>query len=1046
MNLNTLLDNHQNHLDFWEALEKNGGRLLFEEYVALYLKATLPGDTYWLGEDIVPAHIAQKYCFTNLLKGKRSLGGDVINIYQNRAVAYESKWFDDKETINLKLVANKQQVINKTGIDQLIFTTNARRTSDAVTEWVDEAGFMFQEEWITKEVYDTVKAYIKCQVKKTYKSMTLRPECLPGETVPFFEQAMLELQADFNKKFTNTPVNKILTRIFQHWPAASGKGSFPRLAYDMIFEPRWNYKKSYPINTVINPTLTVLKGNLVKHIHHDIGLGNIDNVIHVIYAGDVTKAAKDTEELQSIRSMAKVFINKVEFVKFLRETQSQTIWVHTTVHSYDRLAKVMKGQKKSFYFGHIDEVHHMIQPDYSTWTASLNDTECLIQIRLMSSANKRKARGTGATYSMDDPAFCDIQIKDLDEQTAVKLGYKRKTVLLNYVYDDNSFPIDWIERLEEGGQPLIKLKDTDIVVPMSWFMAVDSMFRFRVEYSERNHTKLTLNSIKECQEFAKFIKAIRPKLLKELAHSNNLVYRRLLKAKIMVADTQENSTVKLLKEVSAIPDTFEDSFIIHCRLLGEGWDPENGWIDSNMFISPTHSEIRIYQDVNRGSRIGDGSKSINYVVQFFLNDEENHFNDMFARVKSVGEALEIGVDEITEQVIFKEVRNIPKGKKMPRQAGTDVLSYYDEVGADFFANSFNTYIKEGRYHKFGGIVNDIFTDYHSMFRERMGWLHNYQKGIIYQELVLKYKDFFTGYIGLTRSTAKNSLNYKDHYERLARIVTGEHPLVSDNNQTHAINYAIHYEEAKADYITTVVSEWVSKASTIAFPATREQGKLNSTGMWPVHQINEIKQEIDTEFKVTKFSTKKVKNFPDSISKEIKNQTEVVKSVWHKNFCLVIQEIIKLCQNKKILTNNDLQSAIENNNIYKKFRTTSAGSLVSLLMEATEKSIKFKNAVKSINSSLYKELVSSLKEFKIRRDVLVVEWKKAERKKQRESTKDIRKSQWKDNVKVAASKRKRPMVCEGKWFAGVVEAAAYFKVDPGTIGYRRSKFPDRYYYE
>jgi hypothetical protein len=417
----------------------------------------------------------------------------------------------------------------------------------------------------------------------------------------------------------------------------------------------------------------------------------------------------------------------------------------------------------------------------------------------MSSANKRKARGNGATYSMDDPAFCDIQVKDLDEQTAVKLGYKRKTVLLNYVYDDNSFPNDWIERLENGGQPLIKLKDTDIVVPMSWFMAVDSLFRFRVEYNERNHTKLTLNSIKECQEFAKFIMAIRPKLLKELAHSNNPVYRRLLKAKVMVADTQENSTVKLLKEVSAIPDTFEDSFIIHCRLLGEGWDPENGWIDSNMFISPTHSEIRIYQDVNRGSRIGDGSKSINYVVQFFLKDEENHFNDMFARVKSVGEALEVGVDEITEQVIFKQIRNIPKGKKLSRQAGTDVLSYYDEVSADFFANSFNTYIKEGRYHKFGGVVNDIITTWIKMDRERRGYLPTWK--IINQmkiDIKKQYKDFFGQY--------KSDISF-------SQIVKGEHFLLSDENSTKAVNWQIERAElaeaVRAD-ITNIVDYNMSR--------------------------------------------------------------------------------------------------------------------------------------------------------------------------------------------------------------------------------------------
>jgi hypothetical protein len=750
MDLNTLLDKNQNHLDFWEALEQNGGRLLFEEYVALYLKATLPGDTYWLGEDVVPAHIAQKYRFTNLLKGKRSLGGDVINIYQNRAVAYESKWFDEKESINLKLVANKQQVINKTGIDQLIFTTNARRTSDAVTEWVDEAGFMFQEEWITKEVFDTVKAYIKCQVKKTYKPMTLRPECLPGETVPFFEQAMLELKTDFDKKFYKTPVNKILTRIFQHWPAASGKGSFPRLAYDMIFETRWNYKKAYPINTVINPTLTVLKGNLVKHIHHDIGLGNIDNVIHVIYAGDVTKAAKDTEELQSIRSMAKVFVNKIEFVEFIKTVQNQTVWVHTTVHSYDRLASVMKGLKKSFFFAHIDEVHHMIQPDYSTWTASLDDKACKIQIRLMSSANKRLARGTGATYSMGDPSFSDIQIKDLDEQTAVALGYKRQSVLINYIYSDASFPEEWVERLHDGSQPLIKLKGSDFVVPMSWYMAADSLIRFRTEYSHINHTKLTLNTIKECQEFAKFFDSVRKKVLKSYCGSTTEpVYKRLMKAKIMVADTLESSTVKLLKEVSAIPDTFKDSFIIHCRLLGEGWDPENGWIDSNMFVSPTWSEIRIYQDVNRGSRIGDGSKTKNYVVLFHLKDEENEFNNMFGRIKHVGEILEVGAEDITEQVIFKEIKNMPKGKKMSRQAGTDILSYYDEIGADFFKNSFKTYIHDGRYYAYGSLIHEMVKLYQTEFEKR--GLYNIDNGdwvkrdFLKYEICLKYKEFFNQY-------------------------------------------------------------------------------------------------------------------------------------------------------------------------------------------------------------------------------------------------------------------------------------------------------------
>jgi hypothetical protein len=351
---------------------------------------------------------------------------------------------------------------------------------------------------------------------------------------------------------------------------------------------------------------------------------------------------------------------------------------------------------------------------------------------------------------MGDPSFSDIQIKDLDEQTAVALGYKRQSVLINYIYSDASFPEEWVERLHDGAQPLIKLKGSDFVVPMSWYMAADSLIRFRTEYSHINHTKLTLNTIKECQEFAKFFDSVRKKVLKSYCGSTTEpVYKRLMKAKIMVADTLESSTVKLLKEVSAIPDTFKDSFIIHCRLLGEGWDPENGWIDSSMFVSPTWSEIRIYQDVNRGSRIGDGSKTKNYVVLFHLKDEENEFNNMFGNIKRVGEVLEIGSEDITEQVIFKEIKNMPKGKKVSRQAGTDVLSYYDEIGADFFKNSFKTYIHDGRYYAYGSLIHEMVKLYQTEFEKR--GLYNIDNGdwvkrdFLKYEICLKYKEFFNQY-------------------------------------------------------------------------------------------------------------------------------------------------------------------------------------------------------------------------------------------------------------------------------------------------------------
>jgi hypothetical protein len=802
MSLSILVNKHTNHLDFWKDLEKAGGRLLFEEYVALYLKATLPGDTYWLGEDVVPAHISQLHNFSKILKGMRSIGADVVNIHNGRAVAYESKWFDKKQTIRFAPVSNKLQVIRKTGIDQLIFTTNARRASGQVIEFADEAGFMFQEEWITKEVFDTVKTLIKCQVKKTYKPMAPRDQ--------FFRDALTELQTDFDKKFTKVATSKILTRIFQHWPAASGKGSFPRLAYDLIFESAWDYKKGCPINLVVNPTLTVLKGNLVKQIEHDLALKN--NSVHVIYAGDVTKAAKDTEELQTIRSLAKVFTKKVEFVKFLNQTIHQTIWIHTTVHSYDKLATVVKGQKKSFYFGHLDEVHHMIQPDYSSWTAPLNDSACKIQIRLMSSANKRKARGIGASYSMDDPAFCDIQVKELDEKTAVKLGYKRQSKMANYLYDNSKFSNEWIEMLEGGSQPLVKLKGTKFVVPMGWFIAADAILRFRIEHHERQHTKFTLNSIENCQTFADFFEEVKPKILKGLCNSNNPVYRRLLKAPIIVADTKSNSTIKILKEVSAVPDIYNDSFIVHCRLLGEGWDPKDGWIDSSMFVDPSASEIRIYQDVNRGSRIGNGSKKINWVVQAHLVDNEKlQYNKMYETVRTVCLALEIGDDDITELVTFKEFKALPSGKKINRQVGSAELSYYDEVSADFFAKSFSVYIKEGGYHKFGETVNQILRDYVRLDQEKFGYLS--MQNNVYSDVVNLHPDYFANY------------SDKQQWAHLDRIKKGEHFLLSDDNISEAVEWQIERESLRATVKQQIQKELEQGCKHYAFIDNNAVGEV-----------------------------------------------------------------------------------------------------------------------------------------------------------------------------------------------------------------------------
>ena len=756
MELKALLNKHSGknaHLDFWAELESlsPANRLLFEEYCAMFFKAEnqkakKPGQVYWLSRtkgDVVPAVIQQRYKISHLDKGDNTRGMDILWVHHDgRAVGYESKWFDNKDSISFSKVVNKEFPMSRTLVDQLIFVTNAKKPSREllVPEHEIQSGFKFLEEWITREVFDTVKEYANGQVPRKYMPMTPRDK--------FFEEALDQHHTEVIARIMGLKIKEISLRVFQHWPAASGKGSFPRLAYDMTYEPLWDYKKSYPINAVINPTLTVLKGNLLKHIKHDLALGN--NVVHVIYAGDVTKSA-NTEELQAIRDMAKVFTDRGDFATWIKTVNNQTVWVHTTVHSYSRLAEVMTKLKKSFYFGHIDEVHHTIQPDYSNWTDCLEDAKCVIQARFMSSANLRIADGKGATHSMGDPNFSDVQIKSLDEKTAIALGYKRQSKIISYAYRESDFASDWLERLDNGSQPRIRLKGTGFVVPLGWWMAADALIKFRLEYFQVNHTKLTLNTVENCNEFARFFDAFRKAVLKTYCGNDTKdpIYKRLMKAKIMVADTHSNSTVKILKEVSAIPDTFKDSFIIHCRLLGEGWDPENGWIDSNMFVDATWSEIRIYQDVNRGSRIGDGSKLINYIVMVSFLNEESAFNKMFGNITKVGEALELGIEDIQEHVEFKAFKNIPKGNRMPRQSGSDELTAHDEMFADFLNSSLTGYIKDGKYYEFGSMIHDMVKIYQEEFEKRA--LYNIDSGdwvkrdFLKYEIALKYKEFFDQY-------------------------------------------------------------------------------------------------------------------------------------------------------------------------------------------------------------------------------------------------------------------------------------------------------------
>ena len=163
--------------------------------------------------------------------------------------------------------------------------------------------------------------------------------------------------------------------------------------------------------------------------------------------------------------------------------------------------------------------------------------------------------------AMDDADFCDIKLY-LTEKEAVEKCWKRKSQILSYLHSHDEYPEDWIEVIQGGCDPYLRVAGTDMVVEHSWFIKAYDLVKFRVEYSNYNHTLCTLNRLERCSEFVKFFKAVYPKLLKEqCGGTQNALYKRLIKAHMFVCRGERVSA-----KVNAIPHNHKDSFVFQVIL------------------------------------------------------------------------------------------------------------------------------------------------------------------------------------------------------------------------------------------------------------------------------------------------------------------------------------------------------------------------------------------------------------------------------------------------------------------------------------------------
>jgi len=800
--LKQVYSDNKNHFDIVDILDSNSD--LFELHSYIYRKATSLNNVYHTRDlNNVPAKIRKKLNLDVITSGANAEGMDFLETGDNTSIAFESKRYEEQNIhkgLAHKDVANKNSVIQNTNVDKLIFVTNKTKASFRAEKFNPDVGYIFREEIFSIDAVDTVRMYLKNRKQKVYFALSPRDE--------FFKEAI----DDCGSQITIHKDTKGRIKIFQHWPASTGKGSMPRLIYDLYIEPLWDFEKSYPINAIVNPNTAVLKTNLIKQVEHDLALKN--NVRHIVF-GEATKGA-NMDDLATLKHLCDIPKSEQNFIKLIKKYKNSTVWIHVTNNSYEKVGLFLSALKKSIFFQHIDEVHHNIQPLDSSWRAPLDDKVVKVKWSYMTSANIRVARGKGSVESMDDDNFADIYIKDLDEQTAVKLGYKRQTRQLVYEYDHTAYPEEWQIEIGEDKLPIVKFDD--VVVPLHWAEQLDANIRAYIEHDIK-YMKYTFNRIDDIVEFEKIYQKLKEQILRTLMRSgiissNTKRYRDILNRPFIVADTKSFKTSAILRKVEAIPDVYpEGADFGHVFLLGEGWDPKDGWVQGNCFMDPTHSELRIYQDVNRGARGPQYRKYNDLVIATHkeeLEDEQSYRNRICETVVRVGEKLQHGFEDIRDSVIFKAVRGIskPGGSKV---RGRDLETFYSEVDTSVLTGAFNSYVAFGKHYRLFEKTNEII-DYYQNEYEKQNLCFGVKTQNKLQDLEKEILSKFSESLEIHERTGKKVPTHRKVMQ-LRKLLHGRSYKVNPERKIQIFEWKEQQEklaEVQKQQIRTVVENHVAK--------------------------------------------------------------------------------------------------------------------------------------------------------------------------------------------------------------------------------------------
>lgn len=805
------------YLDAESKLPAKKQEAELENYSGLYLETDpyYGPKAYSPNANQVPTTFSKQCNIGHLLAGQRSTGADWYTECGG-GTAVEVKYQHDDSSIGLSKLAVKEVALNTTNIKNRVLITNLSRVSAVIEELLPNWTYIFGEQIYTEEVYQRIRQRVLNPKKKTVLTecgYRIDEKFNPVST-QFHESSIKDL---FNEIVAQIGYDGV-ARCLSIKPTASGKSYDPILIWKHFLEKFFN-KKSL-LTCTVNPSLTVLAGNMTKQVKDIVARKAKTRVI--VLAGDIRKGMEDPEELNLIKAQAEVVDKKSIMDVWLDWFQGNYhLHIETTVHSYHIVGELMIADNVTGDFMYIDEVKHTVQEEDSEWATCLFDDCGAWTVRVGADANPVEA-----TDEQGNQIPTSMHNKDLwrnftkpgqlapviwEEGDVTARGWKRKTKLEVHVYDVNNLPVKIQKAVYDKKSAIIKING--IMAPQEWLFALESHARYMLNHPTRKFPMLNLNTRDRVAKFVKFAKYAWPEIVNQFGDRRNPEICRLLDTPFI--DIYSNGTThnKIQRLVDGVPaNNSWGATIIQVKKLSEGWDPKDGWVDSISFTDNSGSKIRIAQTIGRGQRNGGGLDDV-IVTQNMIVDPQNPLDVKreYTTVSRVAETLGVGKN-IDDEITFFDHTN-PSVAGAGRTKGSKNLRPVWDLEGGLEA-AFKGFYQNGNFNPYASVVEEIFQNYNAGYMALDPNRCNPKDVKSYIESVAEeYKEYFNQY-----------KNYAGKRTAFGNIMRGIHPFLSTKLKLQGRrqwkDYSSQVTTQKTNIIIQIKKEAPALAGKILFTGKR----------------------------------------------------------------------------------------------------------------------------------------------------------------------------------------------------------------------------------